>query len=567
VLVLAAVCAYSNSLDGPFIYDDLGAIRDNTHIRQLWPLSEALSAPAKTTVTGRPVVAWSLAVNYALGALEVRGYHVFNLGVHILTALLLYGVVRRSLGFPAARGVAGWLGEKGSVWLAAAVALLWELHPLTTETVNYTVQRTELLVSLFLLLTLYCLIRSKSAFRRWPWYSAAVGACALGMGSKEVMAGAPLIALLYDRIFLASSWREVWHARWRLHTGLAATWLILLAIVAMGGRAETVGFSFHDVGPMEYATTQFGVILYYLRLSVWPYPLCLDYADWPVAEGVLQVLPAAAGIVALLGGTVWALVRKPAVGFIGACFFVILAPSSSVVPIVTEFAAERRMYLPFAAIVMFAVAAGAWLIQRLPDRIPRTTVAWLLVAGLAGILGTVTHARNADYRSELVVWNDVVSKRPDNARARNNLGSALVREGQLDEALPHFKRAIALAPGYPDPLNNLGALLYRKDQPSEAIEWCRKALQVAPDMTDAHYNLALALHRTERLNEAEREYRAVLRLAPEHVAAHNNLGLLLASRGRYQEAAGQLREALRLSPDHPAIRRSLEAVMQEMGGK
>jgi protein O-mannosyl-transferase len=565
VLVLAAVCAYSNSLAGPFVYDDLSAIRDNPHIRQLWPIGEALSAPAKTTVTGRPVVALSLAVNYALSGLAVGGYHVFNLGVHIFVALLLYGLVRRSLLVATFRGPGSEWAKTGPMWLAASVALLWELHPLATEAVDYVVQRTELLASLFLLLTLYGLIRGSSSSRRWLWYSAAIVSCALGMGSKEMMAGAPLIALLYDRAFLSASWREVWDKRGRVHLSLAGTWLVLLALVAAGGRAETVGFSFHDVGPWDYAKTQFGVILHYLRLCVWPYPLCLDYADWPVAASVSQVLPAAAVVLALLCVTIWALVRKPAMGFVGACFFIILAPSSSVVPIVTEFVAERRMYLPLAAVVTLIVVAVAWLIRRLPGRLPRPAMACVLVLGYAGMLGAVTFARNEDYQSDLAVWNDVVAKRPGNARAHNNLGTALVRAGRLGEAMPHFSKAVALAPEYPDALSNLGVMFDRKNRPADAIVWYRKALKVTPGLTDARYNLALALHRTEQIDEAEREYREVIRLAPEHVAAHNNLGLLLADRGRFQEAADQLKEALRLDPENAAIRRTLDAVEEELG--
>jgi hypothetical protein len=304
VLLLAAACAYGNSLSGPFIFDDLEAIRDNPHIQHLWSPREAMSAPPQTTVTGRPVVALSLAANYALGGLDVPGYHVFNLAVHVFAALLLYGLVRRSLDTLAARGVGGFPGETVSAWIAASVALLWEMHPLATEAVDYTVQRTELLASLFLLLTLYCLVRGTSSVRRWPWYSASIGACALGMGSKEMMAGAPLVALLYDRAFLAASWREVWQSRWRVHAGLAATWLILLAIVAEGGRAGTVGFAFNDVGPWQYAATQLTVIVHYLRLAAWPHPLCLDYADWPVAEHARAVLPAAAVMLTLLGAAI-----------------------------------------------------------------------------------------------------------------------------------------------------------------------------------------------------------------------------------------------------------------------
>lgn len=564
VLVLAALGAYANSTGGPFIFDDLGAIRDNPHIRQLWPLAAAVSAPAGTTVTGRPVVALSLAANYAIGGLDVQGYHVFNLAVHLLAALLLYGVVRRSLEALRTRGLAGPLASVDPAWPAAIVALLWELHPLATEAVDYTVQRSELLASLFLLLTLYCFARSVSAVRRWPWSLAAVAACAAGMGCKETMAGAPVLVFVYDATVLSASWREPLKARGPAYAGLAATWAILAALVATGARAQTVGFSFEGLTAWRYALTQCGVIVHYLRLAVWPAPLALDYADWPVAQGLVDALPAGLVVLALVGTTAWALKRAPAIGFLGASVFIILAPSSSVIPIVTEVAAERRMYLPLAAVVTLVVVSGAWLVRRLPDRFSRTAVSWALVGGLAIVLGALTHQRNEAFATEVGIWDEAVVARPGNARAHNNLGMALVRAGQGDEALPHFRRALELAPEYPDALNNLGGLLYRKGQPAETIRLCRQALAASPGMTDARYNLALALHRTGDLDAAEREYREVLRQAPGHVATHNNLGLLLAGRGRFREAADQLTEALRLDPDNATIRQSLERVTAEI---
>ena len=181
---------------------------------------------------------------------------------------------------------------------------------------------------------------------------AAVVACALGMGTKEVMATAPIVVLLYDRCFLAGSFREAFRRRWPMYVGLAATWAILGALVIAypWGAATGAGFGLAEAGPWEYARTQPGVILNYLRLSFWPSSLCFDYS-WPIATSAGQIIPAAAVIAALLAATLWALRRAPALGFLGAWFFLILAPTSSFVPIITEVAAERRMYLPLAAVV------------------------------------------------------------------------------------------------------------------------------------------------------------------------------------------------------------------------
>src|SRR6266403_1569474 len=198
LIVAAVLLAYGNSFSGPFIYDDLTSIPENLHIRHLWPLWDTLQAP-HTTAEGRPLVCLTLALNYALGGLEVWGYHAVNLATHVFAAIVLFGIVRRTLDGPR---LGGRFGPYAS-GLAAAVALCWAVHPLQTESVTYIIQRTESMMGLFLLLSLYCVIRGHDSPRRSEWYATAVVCCALGMGSKETMGIAPIIVLLYDRIFLA----------------------------------------------------------------------------------------------------------------------------------------------------------------------------------------------------------------------------------------------------------------------------------------------------------------------------------------------------------------------------
>ena len=199
VVVAAGLLAYHNSFQGPFIYDDVPSIPGNPHIRHLWPIWQAMSAPPGSPVAGRPVVCLTLALNYAWGGLNVWGYHAFNLTIHLVSALVLFGILRRTFQGEKLRDRFGAV----AVWLAGAIALIWEVHPLQTESVTYIVQRTESLMGLFLLLTLYGVLRSSQSSRPRVWQAAAIVSCALGMGSKEVMVSAPLIVLLYDRVFLA----------------------------------------------------------------------------------------------------------------------------------------------------------------------------------------------------------------------------------------------------------------------------------------------------------------------------------------------------------------------------
>lgn len=273
-------------------------------------------------------------------------------------------------------------------------------------------------------------------FQITAWYVAAIVMCAAGMGTKEVMATAPLLALLYDRTFVAGSFAKALRRRWRLYLGLAATWLILLALVASGPRSESAGFSLQQVSAWQYARSQPAIILHYLRLCVWPRPLVLDYG-WSVAESFREIALPSVAILAMLLTVVWAIRYRPAWGFLGMWFFLILAPTSSIIP-VGDLAVEHRMYLPLAAVCALFVLLGDRLLERIFHALPiaahrQGTVKTGLIAGIAIALGMATVDRNRDYHSAVGFWRDVVAKRPNHSRVYLNLGLALLEAGQTDQ--------------------------------------------------------------------------------------------------------------------------------------
>ncbi len=404
VIAFAVWAVYANSFSAPFVFDDLMAITQNPTIRHLDRLGDVLSSPLFATgATGRPMVSLSLAINYALGGYEVRGYHITNTLIHTLAALVLFGIVRRTLLRP---GLSERFGI-AALPLAFAVALLWAVHPLLTESVTFVIQRSESLMGLFYLLTLYGFIRSVESPvpRRWEIFTVMV--CLLGMATKEVMVSAPLVVLLYDRCFATGSFRAAWRARWKMYTGLAATWL-LLAYLVVGSHQR--GGSFQGgVSSWDYLLTQCQAIVMYLKLAVWPSPLVVDYG-MTIVHRLADVWLQALLLVLLAVGTVVALRRRQAAGFLGFCFFAILAPSSSVVPLITQTMAEHRMYLPLASVIALVVlGAYRWLGKySLP--------LWLVLVVVAGV---VTIARNRDYESNLKLWTVTVAAVPDNAAGPN----------------------------------------------------------------------------------------------------------------------------------------------------
>ena len=510
-VLLAALGAavYANSLAVPFLFDDRPAILNNPHVRRLWPIDAAVGAPARSVLTGRPVASLSFALNHAAGGLDPRGYHAVNVGLHVLSAVVLLGLVRRMLGTPPLAPKFG--AARGS--LALAVAAIWLVHPLQTEAVTYVTQRTELLMGLFVLLTVYCALRD--------WTVASILGCALAVGSKETAVAAPLLVVVHDRLFRFASLRDAWRARRALYLGLAASWCLLAVSLAALPRHESIGFG-HGISALEYARTQLEVVTDYLRLALWPASLCVDHGVW-IAE---RLLPGALVVGAVIALTLSGLRRRLPAGFAGAWLLLLLAPTSSVVPITTEVMAERRMYLPLAAVVAVVVCGGYRIVGSI---VTRARVRHAMNAALVGvvvtILATLAVRRNRDYASEIGLWRDVLAKRPENARAHNNLASLLLHAGDLDGAGAELTAAVRLRPDYAEAYYNLGVIRLARGQLDEAAGEFRVALAHDPRLVEAHYNLGTIHLQQGRYGDAVAEYEETLRLDPSHANARTNLGV------------------------------------------
>jgi Tfp pilus assembly protein PilF len=577
LVVLAGLAAYANSFRGAFVYDDLPSIQDNPTIRRLWPLTGPLSPPggSGSPVEGRPLVNLSLALNYRFGGTRVAGYHGVNLAIHLLAGLTLLGIVRRTLLLVAARdcGANGGLAArlkndpaKQALLIATIIALLWTLHPLQTESVSYVAQRAESLMGLCYLLTLYGFIRALRLGESWNdtpeagsgafgWLVVAWLFCLGGMASKEVMVSAPLVVLLYDRTFASGSFREAWRRRWKWHLAFGTTWLLLAwLVVQAGNRGGTAGL-FGAAPWWSYALTQGAAIGRYLWLSLWGSPLAFDYGpNW--VHGWREIVPGMIVVILLVGVTAGALVRRPAWGFLGFWFFAILAPSSSVVPVGTETIAEHRMYLPLAAVMVVVVFAlyrsiGRW--------------AFPIAAVFAVACGVATAARNRVYETPLALWSDTAGKRPDNPRARFNLGAALARGGRLTEAEREYVAATRLKPDFASAYSNLASVHLQLGQFDRSRRDAEEALRWRPDFAEAHNNLGNALLKLGRTDDAFVHYEAALRLKPHDAELRINFGNALSTLGRVPEAVAQYEQALQTAPDAPDAHFSLGNCFARLG--
>jgi protein O-mannosyl-transferase len=573
LLVLAGLCAYANCYPKTLVFDDDAWIVDQPK----------LDSPAEyfKEMDGRPLLAATNLVLHRAGRNNPLPHHVFNVLVHLAATLTLYGVVRRAL---LSRRFADRFADRAS-YLAFAVALLWMLHPLQVQCVTYVIQRGESMAGLFYLLILYGMLRGEAAAgprpsevrfepeeadyaepgtrpsERWsgvnwrtvPWYALALVSLALGFGAKEIMVTAPGPILLFDRIFLSPSLREMVRRRWLFHLlfllvwGGFTYWHFQRAAEAAGG----LGFRVEAVKPTEYALTQTGVILYYLRVSVWPRGLAIDYQSWPWTKTAAEAMPELAIVLGLLAVTAVLVFWRPAVGFVAAWFFLILIPTSSFMPIV-DAVFEHRMYLSLASVSVGVVFAADGLLRR-------TRLGWLrpvALAAAAAALGVLTHVRNEEYRSRASVWTAAMERMPDSVRARANLAQGLLIENRAEEVIPVLERALELSPTDPTAIQNLAATYEQLGEYASAAEYYGRLKAYYPAVWK-HWRMwadtLLVLQRWEEAAEAYTQAAELNRKAGdgESPQPHYARAVALRALGREAEAEAEIRAATALTPDWP----------------
>ncbi len=561
---VGVLLAFSSAISAPFVFDDHPSIRLNASISQL---ASSLAPPANTSVAGRPAVNVAFALNRALNELfgvnpagpnATTGYHLGNLALHLTAGLLLFGLLRRTLRHASSDTAGGetttsaWR-EHEALAVAGATTLLWLLHPIQTEAVDYLTQRTEILVSICYLATLYCALRAwDSAHHARRWRVGAVMACVVGMFSKEVMISAPLLVLLYDRAFRVRSWRELVAERERriFYGALVLSAAIVVGSVLSRARYTTVGFNL-GITWYEYFYTQCWAIAHYLRLMFWPNALNFDYGEQPVRG--LAGLPGLLLLLTLGVATVrcWFSPRLHWLGVLGAWFFCLLAPSSSFVPIKTEVAAERRIYLASAAVIVLTVLSVRALWHRW--KLPSAALTVLFVTSALS-LACATFVRGQTYTDIERLYRDAMQKSPNNARVYAGVGMMLMAKGPSDapEAQRLLERAVTLDSNYVSGWQALGLLYVMNQQWPMAKRAYSAAMRLQPGNPDAQRGLLQSLIGLGDVNGA----RSVVDQTPDvDRSALWSVGALLVDKQRGAEALPYLERAARngLTPAEMAL--------------
>jgi Tfp pilus assembly protein PilF len=512
-LVGAAAAVYASALGNPFLLDDPISITKNPVIQK--PLSLAALAGDP-----RAVVTASLRWNYLAGGFDVIGYHVLNVLAHAFAGLLVFALVRATLALDVFSG----RYRESAVHLAGVAALVFLLHPMQTESVTYVIQRAEIFVSAALAGSLLSLVALHEGRTRAGMTGLAL-ACVFGMYSKPSFAVVPALLAVYDLCFLARGNLRAMVARWPAYALALAAAAMTFALTRMAGSftSDTAGFDMEGITPAGYLSAQPGVVVHYLRRVLWPADLCFDCGyrgPWPVLPTFLGdsvVLPVA--ILAAIGAACFAVAsRRPLFAFAFLASAVVLAPTSSVVPL-ADFYVEHRMYLVIAFVAM-ALVPSAWDALAAAARrfgLPSATAAAAgaaTAAALSAGLAVATVDRNALLASPIALMEDALLQAPQSERLHYNLANAYKRENRLDEAEPHYREAIRLLPHIVRSYQNLGSLYLEQGKLEAALEVYIAGAAAKPGVAMAHRNVANTYLKLGRPEEALEAAERSLRIEP-----------------------------------------------------
>lgn len=564
-IAAATGLAYANAVDTPFLLDDPINIVKNTKIQKPLDLVLLLRDP-------RALVSLTLRWNWMLGGAAVAGYHVLNIALHAATGWLVYALafaILRRGGEPAAADRRSAPSrERDTELLAATAALVFVLHPVQTESVTYVIQRAEILVSAAFVGAMLAYDAMASGAGRGAM-AALAASCVVGVYSKPSFAVLPALLVVQDLCFLSRGNLRAMARRWPALALAAAAAAATFLLTARVGSFEspTAGFDIEGISPTAYLAAQPGVLVHYLRVVLWPTDLCFDCGyrgAWPVhatflGDGV--VLPVVL-LAALSLSSLAAWKRRPALPFAVFASAVVLAPTSSFVPL-ADFYVEHRLYLAVAFLAIALVPPADTALRAALSRAglgaaamraARASTAAVVLLALAA----ATLARNQLLGDPIAMMEDSLSKAPANERVQYNLANAYKRAGRFDDAIRHYEEAIRLIPGVARSYQNLGSLHLEQGRAEKALEVFEAGAAAKPEAAVAHRNVANALMALGRYDEALAKCEHAITLEPKNPNGYRGAGDALMRLGRRGEAIAMWKRGLVEAPGDAVLRERLK---------
>ena len=533
---MITLIAFLPSLGNGFVaWDDDKNFLNNPHFRGLSP--DHLHWMWTTFHLGHyvPLTWMTLGLDYTLWGMRPAGYHFTSVAIHAANAILVYFVARRLL-----RLSLGSVEPRALAIASAIAALTFAVHPLRVESVVWITERRDVLSGFFYLASLLCYLRSvdgaQLARRR---YVASVVLFACALLSKATAVSLPLILLIANAYPL----RRVPEYGRRVMAELAPFVLLamaasILSIVALHPPAQ--------LGPAQKLAVSAYAFVFYLAKTLLPRGLSPLYelpqhVD-PIALRYLICYIVAAALLA----AGWMIRRRfPGVVAAVGAFLVAILPMLGIVQNGPQIAADRYTYFAAPALALLVGAAYIW-----TSRAHHVTAARVGALSLAAILTLLTWRQTLVWRDTRALWTRVLALDSTSSIAHVGMATLLLRENQVNDAAEHARRAVAIAPDYPQAHNDLGVVYARQGDLAGAIREYQRAVELDPNSDEAHSNLGVALAARGDLAGAIRQYETAVALNPDAADAHVDWGNSLVRTGHPEEAIDHYRAALAIRPDH-----------------
>ena len=560
ILLVFGAGVYANIRHAPFVFDDIRVITTNkaVHMTEMsWPQAKTAMIESKSGY--RPFSNLTLGINYHFGGLDPFGYHLVNIGIHLLTGIFLFFFFYQTLLLAAPPNAGANSSQRSFTPLSIAglSALMWLVHPAQTMAVSYTVQRMAAMSACFYVLAMLCYVRGRLAIRNSNrrrlsvlWFAGAMLAGVIALGSKQNAVMLPAFIILYEWIFLQGfTYRGL--KKLALPGFLLLLVFLATAFLFTGGdplTKITAMYRSQDFSAGERLFTEARVLIYYITLIAYPNPnrLNIDY-DYPVSEALLDpatTIISIFGLLALLGCSFFAGKRYRVLTFGILWFLGNLVIESSVIGLALIY--EHRLYLP-GMMLFFSITMAL-------NHIPGKRFLKLMPAALLiGLLCLGTIQRNNFWRQDTKLWRDCVQKSPGKGRPYQNLAYSLQNAGQYGEAIEYYKKSLELKQNRTSVFHNLGAALMAEKRYFEAIDYFKQAVQRNPKEAAYRFSLARAMEKTGQWQTAADQYRIALQCSPGHPEAKASLTKLEKFLKKYTTSIGRIKARLSKHSENPAL--------------
>lgn len=544
ILLCLGIIIYSNSFDSSFHFDDHLSIVSNLSIRSLGNIQKIWDFWPTRFITYL-----SVALNYFFSNLNVFGYHLVNLVIHLSASVLTWYFIMLIFSTPVIKQEKISRQANLIAFIAAAIFLS---HPIQTQAVTYIIQRATSLAAFFCLLCLAFYIKARLLEGKYPksplwkiYHFSSILFAGLAMFTKETAVILPLLVVLCEFCFFK---QEKAIAKKRLSPFLITLVIVPLTMIF----TKSVNFAemrlasepVSGISPIGYLLTEFRVIVTYLRILFFPINQNLDY-DFRISRSSLD-LPTTISLLllsAILFIAVKIFRKYRIISFSIFWFFITLLPESSIIPI-KDVIFEHRLYLSMVGFSIFLVSSLFYLLGE-----KKTGLIAMLLAVIVVAYSILTYARNYAWKDEITLWSDTIKKSPKKARSYCERGNAYRDKGRFVEAIADFNKAIEMDPRFANAYNNRGVLCVNIGKPYDAIADFNRAIKIDPNPYFSYYNRGNAYKELNRLDVAISDYTKAIQIKHDFALAFHNRGSAYYDQGRLDEAISDYSQAVRIEPN------------------